>query len=222
MPRSCPPDVGRRCRPVRRTSAGHGPAQRAVDRPRARDRSVEVVVAAVGVGLQDAGARPQMPGGMGLLAVARGEEQRGRRRAAGEGPVVADIGPDVPLDVVPRASSGTVVSSPCSRSAASTWRSIRAWSGSSDDVAGADQVGQGRHAELDALAGVALAQPVQRLVLAELLDRIIASRFGPAQPRGVAWNGAGGWVIVSQSRHENFSRTVWITFHCRESPPASR
>jgi hypothetical protein len=22
-------------------------------------------------------------------------------------------------------------------------------------------------------------------------------------------------VIVSQSRHENFSRTVWITFHCR-------
>jgi hypothetical protein len=22
-------------------------------------------------------------------------------------------------------------------------------------------------------------------------------------------------VIVSQLRHENFSRTVWITFHCR-------
>jgi hypothetical protein len=22
-------------------------------------------------------------------------------------------------------------------------------------------------------------------------------------------------VIVSQARHENFSRTVWITFHCR-------
>jgi hypothetical protein len=33
--------------------------------------------------------------------------------------------------------------------------------------------------------------------------------------RGVTWNGAGGWLIVSQVRHENFSRTVWITFHCR-------
>ena len=43
----------------------------------------------------------------------------------------------------------------------------------------------------------------------------MASRFGPAKPRGVTWNGAGGCVIFSHSRHENFSRTVWITFHCR-------
>ena len=43
----------------------------------------------------------------------------------------------------------------------------------------------------------------------------MASRFGPAKPRGVTWNGAGGCVIFSQSRHENFSRTVWITFHRR-------
>ena len=43
----------------------------------------------------------------------------------------------------------------------------------------------------------------------------MASRLGPAKPRGVTWNGAGGCVIVSHSRHENFSRTVWITFHCR-------
>src|SRR5271155_4814044 len=43
----------------------------------------------------------------------------------------------------------------------------------------------------------------------------MASRLGPAKPRGVVWKGAGGWVIVSQSRHENFSRTVWITFHWR-------
>ena len=46
-------------------------------------------------------------------------------------------------------------------------------------------------------------------------NRIIASRLGPAQPRGMAWNGAGGWVMRSQSRQANFSRTVWITFHCR-------
>jgi hypothetical protein len=43
----------------------------------------------------------------------------------------------------------------------------------------------------------------------------VASRFGPAQPRGVGWKGAGGWLIRSQSRQVNFSRTVWITFHWR-------
>jgi hypothetical protein len=43
----------------------------------------------------------------------------------------------------------------------------------------------------------------------------MASRLAPAQPRGVTWNGAGAWLIVSQSRQVNFSRTVWITFHCR-------
>ena len=48
-----------------------------------------------------------------------------------------------------------------------------------------------------------------------LSNRIIASRLGPARPRGIAWNGAGGWVIFSQARQVNFSRTVWITFHCR-------
>src|SRR5260370_38255109 len=31
----------------------------------------------------------------------------------------------------------------------------------------------------------------------------------------MAWNGAGGWVIFSQDRQVNFSRTVWITFHWR-------
>ena len=39
--------------------------------------------------------------------------------------------------------------------------------------------------------------------------------MGPAQPRGVAWNGAGGCEIFSQSRQLNFSRTVWVTFHWR-------
>src|ERR1700677_1520980 len=43
----------------------------------------------------------------------------------------------------------------------------------------------------------------------------MARRLGPAKPRGVTWNGAGGWAILSQFRHENFSRTVWITFHRR-------
>jgi hypothetical protein len=44
---------------------------------------------------------------------------------------------------------------------------------------------------------------------------IIASRLGPAQALGITWKGAGAWLIVSQSRQENFSRTVSITFHRR-------
>jgi len=40
----------------------------------------------------------------------------------------------------------------------------------------------------------------------------MARKLGPAQPRGTTWNGAGGCVIFSQSRQENFSRTVWMTF----------
>jgi hypothetical protein len=48
-----------------------------------------------------------------------------------------------------------------------------------------------------------------------LTNRIIASRLGPAQPRAMTWNGAGAWLILSQSRQVNFSRTRWITFHCR-------
>jgi hypothetical protein len=73
------------------------------------------------------------------------------------------------------------------------------------DCAGPHLVGQGGKAELDALAGVALGLPVERLMLAgspsgstrwrldgSLSNRIVASRFGPAQPRGVGWNGAGG------------------------------
>src|SRR6188508_3209618 len=43
----------------------------------------------------------------------------------------------------------------------------------------------------------------------------MAMRFGPAQPRGVTWKGAGGSLIFSQSRHVILSRTCWITFHWR-------
>ena len=40
-------------------------------------------------------------------------------------------------------------------------------------------------------------------------------RPGPARPRAMGCEGAGGWVIASQERQENFSRTCWITFHWR-------
>ena len=48
-----------------------------------------------------------------------------------------------------------------------------------------------------------------------LSNRIVASNCGPMKPRGVAWNGAGGWLIFSQSRQVNFSRTVSISLNRR-------
>lgn len=51
--------------------------------------------------------------------------------------------------------------------------------------------------------------------MANLSNRIVASNCGPMKPRGVAWNGAGGWLIFSQSRQVNFSRTVSISLNRR-------
>ena len=68
---------------------------------------------------------------------------------------------------------------------------------------GPDLIRQRREAEIDTLLGVALGLAVERLVLparhcprtnggqGSLSNRTIASRFGPAHPRGVGWNGAG-------------------------------
>jgi hypothetical protein len=70
----------------------------------------------------------------------------------------------------------------------------------------ADLVGERRYPGIDTLPSVAFALPVERLALAELLEQD-HGQLGPAKPRGVTWNGAGGCVIVSQSRHENFLRT---------------
>ena len=50
---------------------------------------------------------------------------------------------------------------------------------------------------------------------ANFASRMVASSSGPARPRAMGWNGAGGWVMVSHARHTNFSRTVWTTFQCR-------
>ena len=87
--------------------------------------------------------------------------------------------------------------------------------GLQDRGAGADLVGERRDAELDAFAGIAFALPVHRLVLTELLEQDCGEQVRPAKPRGVRWKGAGGCVIVSQSRHLTFSRTVWIIFQRR-------
>ena len=45
----------------------------------------------------------------------------------------------------------------------------------------------------------------------------MASRLGPAKPRGIGCDGAGGSVIASQSRQENFSHTCSMIFQRRGS-----
>ena len=57
---------------------------------------VELAVAAIGVGLQDAGEAREMSLGMFARSVARIIEHRRRRRGAAEGAVVAHIGPTSP------------------------------------------------------------------------------------------------------------------------------
>ncbi len=49
-------------------------------------------------------------------------------------------------------------------------------------------------------------------MLAKLLEQHHRQQAGPGQPLAITWNGAGAWLIFSQSRQVNFSRTCWITF----------
>ena len=53
-------------------------------------------------------------------------------------------------------------------------------------------------------------------MLAELLEQDHGQEAGPRPAsRRSHGTGAGAWLIFSQSRQVNFSRTVSITFHCR-------
>src|SRR6266481_8895606 len=76
-----------------------------------------------------------------------------------------------PVTVLPLARIGTVVSSPCNRSAVRTMALDQRMQRLQDRRAGANLVGQRRHAQIDAFPPVSLALPVQRLMLAELLEQ---------------------------------------------------
>src|SRR5262245_14275966 len=71
-----------------------------------------------------------------------------------------------PVTVLPLARIGTVVSSPCNRSAVRTWRSISACSGCRTVVQAPTW-----SASVDTLRSMPSALPVQRLKLAELLEQ---------------------------------------------------
>ena len=77
-------------------------------------RNVELIVDCIGISLQDALSALAMKGRMLALREAK---DNNRWRLAGERTIIAHIGPKPDSLACPRASSSTVVSSPCSRSA---------------------------------------------------------------------------------------------------------
>jgi hypothetical protein len=72
------------------------PTRRLDDRPRLASSLVQLVVAAIGIGLEDAGVACKMLGGMLAAAIARVIEHRRRRALAAEGPVVPNVNPTSP------------------------------------------------------------------------------------------------------------------------------
>src|SRR5262249_53949743 len=146
------------------------PAQCRRDRSLRTRRIVELIVPAIGICLQDASEGLKMPGGMLVPAITRGVIQRRRWRATVKGPVVTHIGPDV-------ACARFTLGQDRPR------RVIAAHPLGSEDMAldqrrqglkarraGPNLVGQRRHAKIDPFPPVSLALPVQRLMLAELLE----------------------------------------------------
>src|SRR5262245_18878017 len=86
--------------------------------------------------------------------------------------------------VLPLANTGTVVSSPCSRSAARTWARIRLVERGEHGSSGTDVIGHGGEVKIDAFAGIALALAVERLVGAVLLEQDHRQQAGPDPPAG--------------------------------------
>ncbi len=147
------------------------PAQRLDDRTRLPVGKIEAIVAVEGVGLQNAGVTGQMPLGMLPRSIARGVEQRRWWVLAAERPVVADIHPRPTGHRLALGEDGNrrvVAMQPLGgQDMALNQRVQRA----QRRGAGADLIGERRQAEVDALAGIALALPVERLMLSELLEQ---------------------------------------------------
>ena len=83
------------------------------------------------------------------------------------------------------------------------------------DDEGTDPIGERRGIYLYTLTGIGITLTVQRLMQRNFETSTIASRLGPAKPRGIGCEGAGALVMLSQSRHENFSRSYSTIFQRR-------
>lgn len=135
------------------------------------DAVQEQIVAAIGVGLQDSGKDLQMVRGMLLPPIPRGTALRRRWCAAAKGTIIADIGPDVRclcLILGQDRHRRVVIMQPFVRQNVSLDQRMKRLS---REGASANLVGQGRDAQINPLAGIALTLPAERLMLAEFLEQ---------------------------------------------------
>ena len=146
------------------------PARRLQDRAGLAVREIELVVAVVGVRLQDAGVAREMRLRMLAAPVARVVEDRGRRPGAAERLIVADVDPEpagVGLAFGQHRHGRVVAVQALGRHDMGLDQAPKRIERRRDR---ADGVGHGGERDRRALERVALGLPVQRLVLAELLE----------------------------------------------------
>ena len=139
------------------------------------------VVAGVSVGLQDAAIAREMPDRVLGAAVTRVAEQRGWGCWPCERAIIADIGPqppDVGLGLRQDRHGGVVAVEALGGEHMRLDQQVKR---PERGGAGPDLVGQGRQAEVDALARVAVALPVERLVRPELLEHDHGEQARPEQ-----------------------------------------
>ncbi len=145
---------------------------------------VQLVVAAVGVGLE----YPRVTGEVGLWtfggAVSRVVEHRHRRCGAAEWAIVAQVNPTSPrgsLALCQDGHSGVVAVQPFGREDMGFHAPQQRLE---HGAAGAHMVGQGRQAERHAFPGIALGLAIKRLMLAELFEQDHRQQAGSHQTAG--------------------------------------
>ena len=146
------------------------PARRLPDRAGLAVRQIELVVAVIGVRLQDAGISRQMRLRMLAPAIARVVEHRRGRPGAAEGLVVSNINPAPPgigLAFGQNRHGRIVAMQALGRHDMSFHKAKERIERRADR---AHRVGHGRQRDRHAFQGITLGLTVQRLVLTELLE----------------------------------------------------
>jgi hypothetical protein len=162
--------------------AGMRPAGRLDNRPRLAIGLVQLVVAAIGIGLEDPGITGQMPGRVLAAAIARIVEHRRRRVGSAERPVIPYIRPQATGNRLSRGEHrhGRVVTVQSFGGKDVRLHAPQQWRQHGN--ACAHLVGQGRQAERHSFPCIAFGLAVQRLMLPVLLeqDHRQQARPGPA------------------------------------------
>jgi hypothetical protein len=165
------PGICRKIRQDEERPAGMRPTGRLDDRPRLAIGLVQLVVAAIGIGLEDPGIAGQMPGRMIAPAIARIVEHRRRRVPATKWSIVAHINPTSPGGGLSRRQhrhARVVAVQPLGG------KNVCLHSSQQRCQHGAARphlVGQGRQAERHSLPCVAFGLAVQWLMLPVLLEQ---------------------------------------------------